>query len=149
MATRSAIGFVEYDGTITAVYCHWDGYLEHNGMMLLEHYSDTYKLLDLLELGDISSLRPEIGEKHPFSPHGHGVDGMSCEKYDELYGRMTTFYGRDRGDSGCDAKEFTNPTSFRSHYSDCDYFYLYDGKEWTYAERGRPYFKPVPSLIEA
>ena len=148
MATRSAIGFVEYDGTITAVYCHWDGYLEHNGKILVEHYNDTYKLLDLLEQGDISSLRQEIGEKHPFSPHGHGVDGMPSAKYEELYGKMTTFYGRDRGEDS-PAKDFADAKAFRSHYSDCDFFYLYDGKEWTYAERGRPYFKPVPILIEA
>ena len=148
MATRSAIGFVEYDGSITAVYCHWDGYLEGVGVTLVKHYSDTYKLLDLLEQGDISSLREEIGEKHPFSPHGHGVDGMSCEKYDELYGKMTTFYSRDRGEN-CPAVDFPEAKAFRSHYSDCDYFYLYDGKEWTYAERNRPYFNPVPILIEA
>jgi hypothetical protein len=145
MATRSAIGFVEYDGSITAVYCHWDGYLEGVGATLVKHYNDTYKLLDLLELGDISSLGEELGVKHPFSCH---MTNLSPQAYDDAYGKMTTAYGRDRSEN-CPAKDFADATAFRSHYSDCDFFYLYDGKEWTYAERGRPYFKPVPILMEA
>jgi len=145
MATRSAIGFVEYDGSITAIYCHWDGYLEGVGDTLLKHYNDTYKVLDLLELGDISSLGEEIGKKHPFSCH---MTNLSPQAYDDAYGKMTTAYGRDRGEN-CPAKDFADATAFRSNYSDCEFFYLYDGNEWTYAERGRPYFKPLPILIEA
>jgi len=145
MATRSAIGFVEYDGSITAIYCHWDGYLEGVGNTLLKHYNNTYKVLDLLELGDISSLGEELGVKHPFSCH---MTNLSPQAYDDAYGKMTTAYGRDRGEN-CPAKDFADATAFRSNYTDCDFFYLYDGKEWTYAERGRPYFKPLPILIEA
>jgi hypothetical protein len=61
---------------------------------------------------------------------------------------MTTFYSRDRGENS-PAVDFPDAKAFRSHYSDCQFFYLYDGKEWTYAERNRPYFNPVPILIEA
>ena len=145
MATRSAIGFVEHDGTVHAIYCHWDGYLEGVGDTLLKHYNDTYKVLELLELGDISCLGEELGKKHPFSFH---ISNLSSQAYDDAYGKMTTAYGRDRGEN-CPAKDFVDATTFRSHYSDCEFYYLYDGKEWTYAERGRPYFKPVPILIEA
>jgi len=145
MATRSAIGFLEHDGSVHAIYCHWDGYLEGVGDTLLKHYNDTYKVLDLLELGDISSLREEIGEKHPFSRLD---SNYSDAQYDELFGKMTTAYGRDRGEN-CPAKDFPDAKAFRSHYGDCEFFYLYDGKEWTYAERGRPYFKPLPILMEA
>jgi hypothetical protein len=145
MATRSAIGFVEYDGSVTAVYCHWDGYLEGVGATLVKHYNDTYKVLDLLEQGDISSLGEEIGVKHPFA--GHMAD-MSNQAYEDAYGKMTTFYSRDRGEN-CPAQDFVNAKAFRSHYKHCEYFYLYDGKEWSYAKPGMPYFKPVPILIEA
>ena len=144
MATRSAIGFVEYDGTITAISCHWDGSLEGVGDTLLKHYNDTYKVLDLLELGDISSLGEELGVKHPFSCH---MSNLSPQAYEDAYGKMTTAYGRDRGED-CPAKDFADAKAF-SHYSDRDFFYLYDGKEWTYVERGRPYFKPLPILMEA
>ena len=145
MATRSAIGFLEYDGSVTAVYCHWDGYLEGVGQMLLKHYNDTYKLLDLLEHGDISSLRPEIGEKHPFSRFD---DGMDHDEHEALYGHMTTFYGRDRGEN-CPAKDFEDAKEFRSHYSDCEFFYLYDGYDWSYADRKMPYFKTLVFELEA
>lgn len=29
MSTRSTIGYVKKDGSVTAVYCHYDGYPEH------------------------------------------------------------------------------------------------------------------------
>jgi len=145
MATRSAIGFVEYDGSVTAVYCHWDGYLDGVGATLVAHYRDLYKVLDLLDQGDISSLRPEIGEQHPFS--SHGVD-MPSAKYEELYGNMTTFYGRDRGED-CPAKDFPDALAFYKHYSDCEYFYLFDGLEWVYADCKMNRFLPVPILVGA
>ena len=146
MATRSAIGFVEYDGSVTGIYCHWDGNLESVGQTLVCHYNDIYKALELIELGDISSLGSEIGEKHPFSRFD--TVSMTDEEYNNLYGNMTTAYTRDR-DANCPAKDFESAKAFRSHYSDCEYFYLYDGKEWTYADRKMPYFKSVPMMVEA
>jgi hypothetical protein len=56
MGTRSTIALEFADGTVQQVYCHWDGYLEHNGKILQEHYSDPFKLRDLIDLGDMSSL---------------------------------------------------------------------------------------------
>jgi hypothetical protein len=97
MGTRSRIAVMH--GTVCkSVYCHWDGYLEHNGEILQKHY-DSAKANQLVALGDISSLRSEIGEKHAFSKLEVPMDG---EAYDKLYGDMTTFYGRDRGESGCE-----------------------------------------------
>ena len=37
MATRSTIAKLGKDGIIKAVYCHSDGYLEHNGKVLNEY----------------------------------------------------------------------------------------------------------------
>ena len=65
MATRSAIGVMHGDNC-KMVYCHWDGYLEHNGEILQKHY-DSPKANHLVALGNLSSLRPNIGEQHPFS----------------------------------------------------------------------------------
>ena len=67
MGTRSTIALEFADGTVEQVYCHWDGYLDHNGAILKEHYSNPFKLRELIDLGDLSSLRPEIGTKHAFS----------------------------------------------------------------------------------
>jgi hypothetical protein len=60
MATRSNIGIENENGRVSAIYCHWDGYPEYNGKILKEHYSDRNKLQQLLELGDISSLKEDL-----------------------------------------------------------------------------------------
>ena len=59
MGTRSRIGVMHGD-KVKSVYCHWDGYLEHNGAILQEHYNSS-KANFLVALGDISSLGRNIG----------------------------------------------------------------------------------------
>ena len=60
MSTNSMIYKEEQDGTLKGIYCHYDGYLEHNGAILLADYSDPDKLEKLLALGDISYLGSEL-----------------------------------------------------------------------------------------
>lgn len=115
MATRSTIALEFADGTVQQVYCHWDGYLEHNGAILQEHYSDPFKLRDLIDLGDISSLKSTVGTKHAFS---HFDNGMTQDEYYKLYGEMTTFYGRDRGETGTSAKKFA---SYEDYLLNCQW----------------------------
>lgn len=86
MATRSTIALEFADGTVQQVYCHWDGYLANNGQILLKHYSDPFKLRDLIDLGSISSLKPEIGEKQDF------------DKRETQNENWTLVYARDRGE---------------------------------------------------
>jgi len=62
MSTRSFIGMVNRDLTITSVYCHWDGYVEYNGKMLLQHYNTPAKVRKLLHKGDFSSLQKNISD---------------------------------------------------------------------------------------
>jgi hypothetical protein len=121
MATRSTIALEYADGTIGQVYCHWDGYLEHNGAMLLEYYSNPFILRDLIDLGDISSLRPTVGTKHAFSKLEVPMDG---EAYDKLYGDMTTFYGRDRGEEGTGAKTFIDFQDYMVRFQHEEYAYI-------------------------
>jgi len=96
MATRSTIALEYADGTVHQVYCHWDGYLEHNGKMLLEHYSNPFILRDLIDLGGLSSLRPTIGTKHAFSQFELRAEEVAGFKL--LTENMCTFYARDRGE---------------------------------------------------
>ena len=56
MATRSRIAIENQDGTVTSIYCHFDGYLDGVGKKLFEHY-DREKTEKLMELGDISVLK--------------------------------------------------------------------------------------------
>jgi len=118
MATRSTIALEFADGTIGQVYCHWDGYLAHNGKMLQEYYSNPFILRDLIDLGSLSSLRPQIGTKHPFSMF---EANMTQDEYANLYRDMCTFYGRDRGEGQSDA----------TYYNDYLHF-LVDGQEEEY-----------------
>ena len=55
MATRSRIAIENQDGTVTSIYCHWDGYPSGVGKTLFNSY-DQEELKELINLGDISSL---------------------------------------------------------------------------------------------
>jgi hypothetical protein len=56
MATRSMIGIVNEDKTVSAIYCHFDGYPNHNGKVLTKHYNSQDKAEELIKLGDIRFL---------------------------------------------------------------------------------------------
>ena len=92
MATRSHIGKQLEDGSISYIYCHWDGYPEHNGKILKEHYTDEAKVDALLELGSLSILGEEIGEQQDF------------DNRDTRNEKWCLAYGRDRGEKDVEAK---------------------------------------------
>jgi len=94
MGTHSRIGVMHGD-KVKSVYCHYDGYLEHNGQVLAQYY-DSAKANNLVALGDMSTLRPQIGEKHAFSQFD--LPPEEVEAYKELTRDWCTFYGRDRGE---------------------------------------------------
>ena len=131
MGTRSTIAMKKPDGGIIATYCHWDGYPGHNGKVLNENYKDDEKIKQLIALGDISSLRPEVGEKHKF-PADHEVTRTAAWR--QLYDDWTTAYHRDRGEPWDtvapqhfdDAKEWVESMS----ESWAEWAYLWDGQDW-------------------
>ena len=143
MGTRSTIALEYADGTVHQVYCHWDGYLEHNGKILQEYYSNPFILRDLIDLGDISSLRPTVGTKHAFSRLEVPMDG---EAYDKLYGDMTTFYGRDRGETGTGAKKFASYEDYllNHQYEEFEYILrsVHGQAVWFVADHSND-FKPL------
>ena len=55
MATRSLIG-IKLDNIVKTIYCHWDGYPEHVGELLVNYYNTPTAITTLMELGDLSSL---------------------------------------------------------------------------------------------
>ena len=56
MATRSLIGINLDNGITKIIYCHWDGYPEHNGEILVNNYTSPAAVVELMELGDLSVL---------------------------------------------------------------------------------------------
>lgn len=97
MGTRSDIIVECADGKFHCIYCHWDGYLSHNGQILFDHYTTQAKCEALVALGDISLLKAEIGVKHSFDAPPLS-DKAAREAYDAKYANMTTAYHRDRGE---------------------------------------------------
>lgn len=127
MGTRSRIG-VMHGNKVKSVYCHWDGYLAYNGELLQKHYDST-KANNLVALGDISSLKEEIGEKHDFSR----LDSTLPEdEYEKLYGNMTTFYGRDRGEKNVSWRVAHTFSEFLEQVDGCcgEYYYIIKDGIW-------------------
>lgn len=85
MATRSNIGIENRDGSIEFVYCHWDGYPENQGPILLNHYNTEEKVRDLISQGSFSGLETSI-EKIKYYNDGDGVRKLPTrfEKWDNF-----------------------------------------------------------------
>ena len=124
MSTRSRIAILNSDNSIRMIYCHSDGYLDYNGRILLNHYTDAAKVAELIDLGDISSLGEEIGVKHPFAP-----DWQNYDAYKAQYGKMTRAYGRDREETGIEARTFPSLDAIPADYFE-EFFYLFTPTGW-------------------
>ena len=154
MGTRSMIAIQNsYNKTVRAVYCHWDGYLEHNGSLLQKHYSASPEANNLIALGDISSLKAEIGEKHAFSQFDLPKDEV--EAFKAATENMCTFYTRDRGES-TPFKVFPTLAKASDYYDHCGAEYLYVYKynksddyqtgEWHFKKPGGRWKKLAPAI---
>jgi hypothetical protein len=130
MATRSNIGILERDGTVTWIYCHWDGYPSHHGPILLDHYDTARKVRKLLALGDLSVLGAFVGSKHDF---GDRSDGDDC-----------TAYHRDRGEpwGRVGPKEVGSEEEFAKGAAWGEYVYLWKRGAWHFCDR-RAELKPL------
>jgi hypothetical protein len=113
MATRSYIGVRNLDSSVDYIYCHFDGYPEHNGAILTEYYSNINRVNELLNLGDLSVLGKFIGEKQDFDKRVVG----NC-----------LAYGRDRGESNV-SKKNSGYDELITNQS-VDYVYIFDGDYW-------------------
>lgn len=115
MATRSRIGMVMEDGSVKSIYCHWDGYPSNNGHILLYNYQDPNKIKELISLGSISTLAPNISTNEPHS-------------FDKPAKDVVVAYGRDRGES-VDIRTDEDPTVFKK--SDVEEWgYLFENGKW-------------------
>jgi hypothetical protein len=125
MGTRSFIIIANPKGDFTGSYCHWDGYLSHNGRLLLEHYSTKGKARELVKLGSLSSL----GERaKPMNPEAHTFDNKEQG--------TTVAYHRDRGEAWAATKPTTTDT-LADLVQDADeswaqYVYLFWNGHWSY-----------------
>ena len=129
MATRSNIAYKTAAGKIRSVYCHWDGYPEHNGEMLRRHYTDQSKVEALVGLGSLSSLGEEIGEKHPFDKNYEQPELALTDNW-------TLAYNRDRGEDWAHTapQTFANAVDWVQDME--EYAYLWNGQDWLVHKAG-------------
>ena len=115
MGTRSTIAIQNADGTVTGIYCHWDGYLSNNGQILLDHYTDEQSVRELIALGHLSSLGETVGTQHDFD----NAPRNECNAY-----------GRDRGEPEQEAETFRNwQTLINNQGQEYDYLFV-PGAGW-------------------
>jgi len=116
MSTRSYVCRKGHDG-FDAIYVHWDGYPKGVGQTLLDHYTDSDKIEELFQLGSLSRLSPEIGEKHSFS---NPTDNFCVA------------YGRDRGEPDTEMKRLQTMRDVASYAcgSWCEYLYVMIDGVW-------------------
>lgn len=116
MSTRSSIGVQHADGTVSAVYCHFDGYEDGVGAALIAHHNDKEKAEALIALGD-----------------------LSCVQHD---GNVTA-YCRDRGEPYADVapKQFSSLEGYFAAVSqrigDNGYRYIFHDGAWRVWGAGR------------
>lgn len=118
MSTHAYIAEKVDEINARVIYCHADGYPKWTGDLLLRCYNTPDKVTELIDLGDISVLKEKLNPD-PSKPHGFDYDMRQPD--------VTVAYGRDRGETGIQAKnckmfeleELENP-------------YLFDGNKWLY-----------------
>ncbi len=106
MSTHALIGKQNPDGTIDAIYLHFDGYPEQAGATLEAHYSSDADTEDLIALGDCSTL----GET------------VQCSQ----------FYERDlfAPRNGTRAQRLADASAFLAAAFEYPHAYLWDGADW-------------------
>lgn len=104
MSTRASVSVVD-NGVIWSIYNHFDGYTEHLGEILKNHYNTFEKAQELILHGDASFIDKTLDE---------------C-----------TFYHRDRGEEWDDVKPqaHMNIQDAMENYEQ-DYDYIFIDGEW-------------------
>lgn len=149
MSTHSLIGVQHQDGTVSYVYCHWDGHTETNGRTLHEHYQDRAKVLELITLGNLSDFRENLFPD-PSRPHSMGSN-------DERQDGVCVFHYRDGGrdwESSAPGKA-RNCEEFFAYRHQCraEYCYLLTTEFGWFVKEGsdppRPLAKALADLTAA
>jgi hypothetical protein len=145
MSTNSTIS-IKSGNKVKTIYCHWDGYLANNGEILLKHYKTAKKVNELISLGNISSLKERVtptvnGLIHKRDENGLRVydtqhkpviiETTNPHTFDTPHIDVVVSYGRDRGDTGQEYREYTDCVNESESFD-----YLFEKGKW-YVRCGR------------
>lgn len=138
MSCRSNIVMKQKDGIYKSIYCHNDGDLEHNGVLLYYHYSDPIKVELLTSLGDISLLEenvfPDTTKEHTF---------------DNRQDFVTVAYHRDRGEQ-LRFEVYNSKEKLLDDFSksDSNYLYLFEDDKWFFVDKEKGFeFEPLEDSL--
>ena len=83
MGTRSRVAVMHGD-VCKSVYCHYDGYLDYTGRILLEHYDSTKANL-LIALGDNSGIKETLEEMNFYRDRGEtNIEWQVAHTFEEF-----------------------------------------------------------------
>ena len=139
MGTRSRIGLALGPDQIVSVYCHYDGYIQHNGRQLVEHYSTLSSVHELINGGDMSQLyTTHMWESAPLKKYI--MNGEDCEVeyitdddgnwvFSPVKSKPSALYYSERGEDA--PPKFTTFDEFLSGDSGEEWCYLFTpGSGW-------------------
>lgn len=126
MGTASMIGIYNDDGSVTATYCHYDGYLSYNGQLLVQSYNTAETAKAVANAGYLSGLTSDLDHDLRAAVHQN--------EEPKVYNSVKTFL--ECGDK----------------HAGADYLYLFDGEAWfytdTYTPRKKRSFEEVEMNLE-
>lgn len=108
MATRSMIAILNANGSVTASYCHYDGYVDGVGATLDQYYADPALARAVAECGYLSALGENLTASLEAAAHKNEVTVPYTDVEQYLK-------------NGAD-------------YAGAEYLYLFDGEAWFVAE---------------
>jgi hypothetical protein len=109
MATRSTIALKLKSGKVVAVYCHWSGAIEDNGLNLVRNYNNYKAAESIIEAGSFSELRNTIAES------------ITHEKMGNAPIRYT----------------YENLADYLENHDGEEYDYIFTGRTWKVVRNGK------------
>lgn len=120
MSTRSMIGIQNRDGSIDAIWCHWDGYPSNNGRILLDMYTTAKATKELINQGNRESLDND---------NNVGFDLKGVPPESKKY-------------------HFKNRKDFLAFDGWQEYSYLRAGRRWLYSSNGKTFHQLTRKVCE-
>lgn len=129
MGTSALIAVQQPDGTFSTISLNWDGYPDHAGRVLREHYGTKEQRDGLLALGNLSVIGKDLG--------------TGPQPWDDPPRDTCLAYGRDRGEGGEQACYAGDEEDVRNLARGHNYLYLWRDGAWHWCKGCRSALQPL------